>query len=172
MALPHPFGRPPKYEIRNLLVKTFHLIYYTITITKPWFFGTWWSRPTPVERPQYMKSETDSSRPFTWYTTRLPLNKLWFFGSDDLAPPPWKGPIIWNPLPGMPCSVGRHYDDVIHPVTWLWRRYEWCYGRCHWRITLVFPLLFCKAHLFHINCFKHFVCLIIFYGTHILVNSE
>ena len=134
----------------------FHLIYYMTTFQKL-FFCTWWPWSTPSEEPQNMKSETYSSRPFIWYTTRLSLSKLWFFAFDDLASPPCKGPKIWNPLPGMPCIVGRHYDDVIHPVTWLWRRYEWCYGRCHWRITLVFPLLFCKAHLFHINCFKHFV---------------
>jgi hypothetical protein len=39
-----------------------------------------------------------------------------------IAPPLQKGSKIWNPLPGMPRSVGRHYDEVIHPVALLWRR--------------------------------------------------
>jgi hypothetical protein len=34
MILPHPSGVPQKYEIRNLLVETFHLIYYMTTSKK------------------------------------------------------------------------------------------------------------------------------------------
>ena len=78
-----------KYKIRNLLVKTFQLIYYMTTFLKI-FFCTWWPCPTPQ-----------------------------------------KGPKIWNPLPGMPRSVWRHYDEVINPVTLLWRRCTSRLGRCY-----------------------------------------
>jgi hypothetical protein len=101
MTLPPPSRNDPKYEIRNLHVKIFHLIYYI--------------------------------------TTFLKLLKQ--IALDDLAPPPRKGPKIWNPLPGMPRSVGRHYDDVIHPVMWLWRRCTSRLRRCYGSRTLVFPLL-------------------------------
>ena len=35
MTLPQPLGSVPKYEIRNLLVETFHLIYYYISLEMP-----------------------------------------------------------------------------------------------------------------------------------------
>jgi hypothetical protein len=34
MTLPQPLGSAPKYEIRNLLVEAFHLIYYMTTFKK------------------------------------------------------------------------------------------------------------------------------------------
>ena len=44
----------PKYEIRNLLVETFHLIYYMITFKKTLTFCTWWPYPTPLgSAPKY-----------------------------------------------------------------------------------------------------------------------
>ncbi len=86
---------------------------------------------------QDMKSETYSSRPFIWYTTWLPFKNFnIFFALDDLAPHSRKGPNIWNPLPGMPRSVWYHYDDVIHPVTWLWRRCTSRLGMCYGEVPL------------------------------------
>jgi hypothetical protein len=106
-------------------------------ISKTLFFCTWWLCTTPSEGPQQMKSETYSSRPFIWYTTWLPFKNFnIFFALDDLAPHPRKGPNIWNPLPGMRRSVGCHYDDVIHPVTWLWRRCTSRLGMCYGEVPL------------------------------------
>ena len=47
-------GRAPKYEIRNLLVKTFHLIYYTTTFKKNLDFLHLMTLPFPLGRtPKY-----------------------------------------------------------------------------------------------------------------------
>jgi hypothetical protein len=48
-------GRAPKYEIRNLLVKAFHLIYYMTTFLKHYFFALDDHCPTPSEEPQHIK---------------------------------------------------------------------------------------------------------------------
>jgi hypothetical protein len=48
--------------------------------------------PHPLGRPQNMKSETYSSRPFIWFTTWLLLKNFKFFALDDLTLPPRKGP--------------------------------------------------------------------------------
>jgi hypothetical protein len=45
--------------------------------------------------------------------------------------PPRKVLEIWNSLPGMSRSVERHYDDLIYPVTWVWRRCTSQLGRCY-----------------------------------------
>ena len=45
----------PKYEIRNLLVKAFHLIYYMTTFLKHYFFALDDHCPTPSEEPQHIK---------------------------------------------------------------------------------------------------------------------
>jgi hypothetical protein len=51
MTLPHPLGRASKYEIRNILVKTFHLKYYMTTFRKTLFFAVDDLAPTPRKEP-------------------------------------------------------------------------------------------------------------------------
>ena len=63
MTLPKPLGSVPKYEILNLLVETLHLIYYMTTFKKLYFFHVM-TLPHTLGRPQNMKSETYSLRPF------------------------------------------------------------------------------------------------------------
>ena len=128
-------GRAQKYEIRNLLVKTFHLIYYMTTFLKLIVLHLM-TLSLPLGRaPQYeIRNLLVKTFHLIYYMTTF--LKLKFFALDDLAPPPLKGPKIWNPLTGMPHSVGRHYDDVIHPVTWLWSQ---CTTR--WVVLWAVPLV-------------------------------
>ena len=45
-------GRATKYEIRNLLVKTFYLIYYMTTLVKRYFFALDPLTPRPLKSPK------------------------------------------------------------------------------------------------------------------------
>jgi hypothetical protein len=54
MAVMH-IGKAPKYEIRNLLFKTFHLIYYMTTFLKLNLFALVDLCPTPAEGHQHIK---------------------------------------------------------------------------------------------------------------------
>ena len=52
MIFPHTLGSAPKYEIRNLLVETFHLIYYMTTSKKLKKFALDDLAPTPRKCPK------------------------------------------------------------------------------------------------------------------------
>ena len=88
MTLSHPLGRAPQYEIRNLLVKSFHLINYMTTfkttlivalddlVTPPWKGLKIWN-----PKPTCQDLSFDILHDY--------LSKTFFFlAFDDLAPPP------------------------------------------------------------------------------------
>ena len=76
----------------------FRFIYYMTTFQKK-EFCTWWPCPTPSEGPQNMKSETHLVNTFHLIYYMTTFIKPYCFALDDLAPPPRKGPKIWNPKP-------------------------------------------------------------------------
>jgi hypothetical protein len=60
---------------------------------------TWCPSPTPSEGPQHMKFETRLVNTFHLICYMTTFIKPYCFTLDDLAPPPRKGPKIWNPNP-------------------------------------------------------------------------
>jgi hypothetical protein len=85
----------PRAPIINTI--TFHLIYYMTTFQKK--ICTWCPSPTPSEGPQNMKFETHLVNTFHLIYYMTTFIKPYCFALDDLAPPPRKGPKIWNPNP-------------------------------------------------------------------------
>ena len=67
-------GKAPKYEIRNLLFQTFHLIYHLTTFLKLYFFALDDLCPTPSEGPKNIKF-TSRHVSVTWL--HLPLGNYY-----------------------------------------------------------------------------------------------
>ena len=67
-------GKAPKYEIRNLLFQTFHLIYHLTTFLKLYLFALDDLCPTPSEGPQNIKF-TSRHVSVTWL--HLPLGNYY-----------------------------------------------------------------------------------------------
>jgi hypothetical protein len=93
MTLPYPFGSAPKYEIRNLLVETFHLIYYMTTFKKTIIFALDDLAPAPRKAPKYeTRNLLVETFPLIYYMTTF--KKKLIFALDDLTPTPRKCPKI------------------------------------------------------------------------------
>ena len=98
-------GRAPIYEIRNLLVKAFHLIYYMTTFLKHYFFALDDHCSTPSEEPQHIKFNSRHAsfcRTSIWWhhtsghlsVTALyrPVREVLWWGAN--VPEPWFFPLF------------------------------------------------------------------------------
>ena len=146
-VLKHPFTMTValKYEIRNLLVKTFHLIYYMTTFLKLIYLHLM-SLPHPLGRALKYEYWNLLIKTFhliyMYYMTTF--QKLYFLHLMTLPHPlgrtgHFPACLVLQDVIMMMSYIRSRDCDVTAPhCGWC---YEWCYGRCHYSRTLVFPLL-------------------------------
>ena len=91
LTLPYPLGSAPKYEIRNLLVETFHLIYYMTTSKKLKKIALDDLAPTPRKCPKIWNPKP-TRRDLSFDILHDYLLKTLTFLRDALAPYPRKAP--------------------------------------------------------------------------------